>query len=261
MMKTISGFRFFRVGPSPAQVALRFAVLLAVLAVPALPGQTTGAPDGTSAAVPEAASSSQPGESAKPSNQPEGEAGDEIKLKHSSSVKFVARLTGMSLDHAYWFCVLLNFAMAVAAVLWVAKKNRPGLFRNRTAAIQKAMLEARKASEEANKRLADIEARLSRLDGEIAAMRASADQEAAAEELRIRAAAEEDARRIVESAEQEIAAATKAARRELTAYAADLAVTLATRQIHIDAPTDQALVHSFSIDLANTGGGSGKGRQ
>jgi hypothetical protein len=47
----------------------------------------------------------------------------------------------------------------------------------------------------------------------------------------------------------------------LTAYAADLAVTLASRQIHIDVPTDQALVRSFSRDLANTGGGPGKGRQ
>ena len=47
-------------------------------------------------------------------------------------------------------------------------------------------------------------------------MTANAEKEAAAEEARIKAAAEEDARKIVESAEQEIAAAAKLARRELT---------------------------------------------
>jgi len=53
----------------------------------------------------------------------------------------------------------------------------------------------------------------------------------------------------VESAEQEIAAAARAARRELTAYAADLAVTLAKKQIHVDAATDQALVREFAQQL------------
>ena len=260
-MRTISRSRFFQIGRSPAPVALGFAILFSVLAVPALQGQTPSGPEGASASVPDATSARQSGPTAKESNPPEGEGGDEIKLKHSSAVKLVARVTGLSLDHAYWLCVWLNFAVVVAAVLWVAKKNLPGMFRNRTAAIQKAMLEARKASEEANRRLADIESRLSRLDTEIGAMRTKADQEAAAEELRIKAAAEEDARRIVESAEQEIAAATKAARRELTAYAADLAVTLATRQIHVDSPTDQALVRSFARELANQGGEPGKGRQ
>ena len=36
---------------------------------------------------------------------------DEIKLKHSPSVQFVARITGLSIDSAYLLCVLLNFAM------------------------------------------------------------------------------------------------------------------------------------------------------
>ena len=53
----------------------------------------------------------------------------------------------------------------------------------------------------------------------------------AAEEARIKAAAEEDARKIVESAEQEIAAAAKAARRDLTTYAADLAASIAASSV------------------------------
>jgi len=185
---------------------------------------------------------------------------DQSQFKHSPSVQFVARLTGLDLEHAYWVCVLLNFAVIAAALFWLSKKNLPGLFRNRTASIQKAMEEARKASEDANQRLAEIEARLSKLDVEIGGMRAVAEKEAAAEGERIKSAAIEDARKIVESAEQEIAAAAKSARRELTAYAADLAVSLAKKQIHVDAATDQSLLRDFAQQLAN-GGETRKGGQ
>ena len=184
---------------------------------------------------------------------------DESQFKHSSSVQFVAKLTGLDLEHAYWVCVLLNFVVIAAVIVWFSKRNLPGVFRNRTISIQKAMEEARKASEDANRRLAEIESRLSKLDGEIAGMRAAADNEAAAEEQRIKAAALEDTRKIVESAEQEIAAAAKSARRELTAYAADLAVTLAKKQIVVDAATDHGLLHDFAQQLSGNGGETRKG--
>ena len=186
---------------------------------------------------------------------------DHSQFKQSSSVQWVAKLTGLDLEHAYWVCVLLNFVVIAAVIFWLSKKNLPGVFRNRTASIQKAMEEARKASEDANRRLAEIETRLSRLDAEISGMRAAAEQEAAAEEQRIQAAAAEDARKIVVSAEQEIAAAAKAARRELTAYAADLAVSLAKKQIRVDAATDQALLRSFAQQLSLNGGDARKGGQ
>ena len=185
---------------------------------------------------------------------------DQSQFKQSPSVVWVAKITGMNLEHAYLLCVLLNFLVIAVAIFWLSKKNLPGLFRNRTASIQKAMEEARKASEDANRRLAEIEARLSKLDAEISGMRAAADKEAAAEEQRIKAAAEEDARKIVDSAQQEIAAAAKAARRELTAYAADLAVSLAKKQIRVDTATDQALLRSFAQQLGN-GGDTRKGGQ
>ena len=184
---------------------------------------------------------------------------DQEQFKHSASVQFVAKLTGLDLEHAYWVCVLLNFVVIAVAIVWLSKKNLPAAFRNRTASIQKAMEEARKASEDADLRLAEIEARLSKLDVEIGGMRAAAEKEAAAEEQRIKAAAEEDARKIVESAEQEIAAAAKSARRELTAYAADLAVSLAKKQIRVDAATDQSLLRDFAQQLSVNGGETRKG--
>jgi len=179
---------------------------------------------------------------------------DASQFKHSPAVRLIAELTGFNLEHAYWVCVLLNFVIIAAAIFWLSKKNLPGLFRNRTASIQKAMEEAGKASEEANRRLAEIEARLSKLNVEIGGMRAAAAKEAAAEEQRIKTAAAEDVRKIVESSEQEIAMAAKAARRELKSYAADLAVSLAKKQIHVDPATDQALLRNFAQQLSANGG-------
>jgi F-type H+-transporting ATPase subunit b len=195
--------------------------------------------------------SAQPAGSAGGTESPKEAAGDDeqAQFKHSAAVRYIAGKTGMSLDHAYWLGVLLNFAIVLGIIVWLSRKHLPEAFRNRTLSIQKAMQEARKASEEASRRLAEIELRLSRLDAEIAGMQAKAEKEALAEEARIQAAAEQDTRRIVESAEQEIVAAAKSVRRELTAYAADLAVSLAKQRIQVDPPTDQALVRGFAQQL------------
>lgn len=190
-----------------------------------------------------------------------GEDKDETaEFKQSPSVQFIARLTGLSLSNAYLFSIVLNFVVIAGVIFWAGRKYLPGLFRARTAAIQKAMQEAQKASEEARRRLAEIENRLMKLDGEIGMMRDSAEKDAAVEEARIHAAAEEDARKIVETAQQEIASAAKSARRELTAYAADLAVSLAKKQIHVDAASDQKLVRNFAGELGNEGTGLPAGK-
>jgi F-type H+-transporting ATPase subunit b len=188
------------------------------------------------------------------------EANDKTQFQESPSVRLVARLTGLSVQHAALASTLLNFAIMAAIIIWALAKYLPGLFRNRTSEIQKAMQEAQKASAEARRRLAEIESRLGKLDVEIGMMRDAAEKDAAAEEERIRAAAEEDARKIVEGAEQEISAATKAAQRSLIAFAADLAVGLAKKQIHIDSGTDQALVHTFTDDLTSPTTAAGKDR-
>jgi F-type H+-transporting ATPase subunit b len=192
----------------------------------------------------------------------EGEKDDKAVFKQSGSVRFIAKKLGVSVETASLLSFLFNFAVIAGIIGWAAGKHLPGAFRARTAAIQKSMQEAQKASEEARRKLADIEARLSKLDVEIAAIRDNAEKDAAAEETRIQAAAKEDARKIVEAAQQEIVAAAKGARRALTAYAADLAVGLAQKQIHVDAATDQALIRNFAGQLgAGEGDSSRKDRR
>lgn len=185
------------------------------------------------------------------SKEAAGEEGESetAQFKNAPSVLWLSHVLGLSPHGGWWLAIVINFAVLAGLIALALKKNLPAMFRSRTATIQKGMEEARRASEDANRRLADIESRLARLDAEIGAMRAAAEQEAAAEEQRILAAAEEDKRKIVEGAEAEIAAAAKMARRDLKAYAADLAVTLAEKRIHVDPATDQALVRTFVEQL------------
>ncbi len=184
----------------------------------------------------------------------EGDATEHFK--HSPVVRWMSKHLGVSPTAEYWVLYSIDFVIIALAIAWIWKKNIPGAFRARTATIRKTMDEAQAASADANRRLSDIEGRLSKLDQEIASMRAAAEQEAAAEEARIRAASEEESKRIVEGAQAEIESASRVAQRELKAYAAELAVALAEKKIHVDPNTDRALVERFSRELGNGNGGS-----
>jgi len=176
---------------------------------------------------------------------------DNVNLTHAGPIRWLARKTGLSVHHAHLVALSLNFAFVVVVVFWAARKFLPAMFRNRSQSIQRALEEARAASQDANRRLADIENRLRQLDVEIGQMQAAAEKEADAEEARILKAAEEDIRKVVLAAEQEIAAAAKQARRELTTHTAGLAIALARQQINVDSNTDQILVRTFASKLAS----------
>jgi F-type H+-transporting ATPase subunit b len=98
--------------------------------------------------------------------------------------------------------------------------------------------------------LSGVEARLSKLDEQIAAMRAQAEKDSAADEQRIKASVEEEKQKIVTAAEHEIAAATTHARRQLQQYAAELAIDQAAQKLVVSAETDRLLVQAFASRLA-----------
>jgi F-type H+-transporting ATPase subunit b len=200
------------------------------------------------------------GELVKETREAAGEDQEEnAALKHSSPVRWLARKTNLSVHGAHLLASGLNFAIIVAIFVWAVRKYLPGVFRSRTASIQQALEEARTASQDANRRLSDIEDRLRQLDVEIGRMQSTAESEAAAEEVRIQKASEEEIRKVAQSAEQEIATATKQARRELAAHTASLAIALARKQINVDSNTDQVLVSTFASKLTsqNDGGKDG----
>jgi F-type H+-transporting ATPase subunit b len=256
-MTSFSKFRKHSLGKAGLMLAV--AMLLSGFAIAQ---SSQSQPANSSEAQVSAAPAPANADQAKSGESKEAPAEDETTpFKHSPSVKFLAKITGLSIDGAYWLAVILNFAIVAGVIVWFSKKNLGAIFRGRTATIQKSLEEARTASADANRRLAEIESRLKHLGEEISQMNATAESSAVAEDARIKAAAEEDARRIVESAQQDIAAAARVARRELTAHAADLAVTLASQQIKVDGRTDEALVRRFAKDLLTddlAAGGAGK---
>jgi F-type H+-transporting ATPase subunit b len=202
-----------------------------------------------------AASQTQGGTGAELAEASREAAGEDetAEFKHSATVRWLAGVTGLTPFTAYWVFVGLNFAIVIVLLTLLMKSKVPAAFRARTESIQEGIAEARKASEEAQRRLSDIESRLARLDTEIAAMAAAAETEAQKEAARIQAAAEEDKRKVVAAAEQEIVAATRLARTELRAYVSELAVTLAEKRIQVNASTDRELVRAFLDQLGKNG--------
>lgn len=181
------------------------------------------------------------------------EGGEADAIRNAPAIKWIARHTGLTNNQAYWLCFVLNFAIIFFAIAGLLRKLLPGYFRGRTSNIQKGIEEARAMSEDARRRLADVEGRLSRLDSDIAAMQREADENAKAEEQRLLAAGEEERKRIVASAEQEIEMAANTARRELKSYVAELAVELAEKKIRVSKDTDEALVRAFTAQLGKDG--------
>jgi len=203
------------------------------------------------------------GELVKETREAAGEDDEEhADLKHAKPVRWLARKIDFSVHGTHLLLSGINFAIIAVILVWAARKYLPGMFRTRTASIQQALHEARAASEDANRRLTDIETRLRQLDVEIGRMQSTAESEAAAEEARVQKAAEDDVRKVVLAAEQEIAAAAKQARRELSNHTASLAIALAAKQISVDSNTDQVLVRTFAAKLAsNNADDGGKGGQ
>jgi F-type H+-transporting ATPase subunit b len=198
---------------------------------------------------------------ARETREAEGEDEEEhANLKHSPMVVRLGKLVGLNAHQAHIFALVLNFGIIVLVIFWFGRKSVPGILRKRSESIQSALAEARKASEEANRRLADIEGRLRQMDVEIGKMQSSAEKEAASEDARIKQAAEDEIRKVVEAAELEIAATAKQARRDLSTHTADLAIALARKQINVDSNTDQVLVRDFAAKLGKPSPGGKDGR-
>lgn len=170
--------------------------------------------------------------------------------RHSPTVRALGAKLGMNPEQAATAFTVANFVVLALLVFWFLIKTLPKTFRNRNSAIQKHLVDARTATEEASIRLNSVEARLGKLDEQIAAMRVQAEKDAAADELRIKASVEEEKRKILSAAEQEIAAATTNAQRQIQQYAAELAIGQAAKKLVVSAETDRLLVQQFARQLA-----------
>ena len=147
-----------------------------------------------------------------------------------------------------WLCIIIPLA-----------KFLPKVIRKRSSTLSHNLENARKTTADANTRLSAVEAQLSRLDDEIAKVRAQVEEDSKQDELRIKASIEEERARIVVAAEQEISSAAAHARRSLRHFAADLAVEQASRQLVLTPETDRALIAEFIREAHNDSGKGGNG--
>ena len=98
---------------------------------------------------------------------------------HSASVRKIGAMVGLSPEQAATAFTVLNFLALAVLAGWFLLRTLPKAFRNRTTSIQKNLVDARTATEEASARLRTVEERLSKLDEQIAALRAQADKDSA----------------------------------------------------------------------------------
>ncbi len=189
-------------------------------------------------------------------NQQEQDENDAYR-KSPAVVSLGAKL-GLNADQSATAFMVTNFVLLAAAIGWMLFKMLPKTLRARNTSIQKNLVDARTATEEARARLSVVEERLAKLDSEIAAMRSHAEQDSAKEEQRIKASVEDEKNKILTAAEQEINAATMHAQKQLQQHAAELAIEQAARKLVVSAETDRLLVQSFAQRL--TGDESKKGQ-
>lgn len=188
----------------------------------------------------------------------EQEQDENDAYRKSPAVVSMGAKLGMDAERSSMAFTVLNFVLLAAGAGWFLIKALPKVIRDRNTSIQKHLVDARTATEEARARLGSVEDRLTKLDGEIAAMRTRAEQDAAKEEQRLKALVEDEKTKILAAAEQEINAATMHAQKQLQQHAAELAIEQAARKLVVSAETDRLLVQGFAQRL--TGDESKKGQ-
>jgi F-type H+-transporting ATPase subunit b len=145
----------------------------------------------------------------------------------------------------------INFAIVAGLIIWVFVKVLPPKFHSNANKISSAISNATSAKTEADRQLREAETKLANLQHEVAELRAFAQREGIGEAERIRALTQIDAQKISLAAQAEIEAAERAARLELKAIAAKLAVdgaeSLLAKQLTPQA--QESLVSAFVKSL------------
>ncbi len=174
---------------------------------------------------------------------------ENYEFSHSATVIKLGSWVGLNPDQASTAFTVLNFLVLVGLLGFALVKALPKAFRRRSSSIQKQLVDARSATEEASARLGSVEARLAKLDEQIAAMKAQAEADSVRDEQRIKASVEDEKAKILAAVEAEIQSASTLARRGLQKYAAELAIEQASKKLIVTAETDRLLVESFAHRL------------
>ncbi len=145
----------------------------------------------------------------------------------------------------------VNFAILAAGLGYLAVKLGGPYFRTRSEEIRRGIEDAQEVKADAERRAAEIDARIRNLGVDIEQMRTGSRKEMEAENARLRAETAAELAKIQARAELEIASAAKHATQDLKAYSAQLALQLAEERLRatITPQNQDGLVRSFVRDL------------
>jgi F-type H+-transporting ATPase subunit b len=118
----------------------------------------------------------------------------------------------------------INFAIVAGVIIWICLRSGPAFFSRRADVITSAIEKSTAAKNRADEQLCEAETKLQNLEKEVAELRAAALRESTAEGERIRNMTGTDEQKIDAAANAEVDATERAARLELKALAANLAV-------------------------------------
>lgn len=146
---------------------------------------------------------------------------------------------------------LTNFLILVGLLTYFLKAPIAGYLASRGEEIRGDLVNAAETRRAAEQELAAVDARMKGLPAEIEALRARGAEELAAEEARIRAAAEAERTRLLEHMRREMELQVRIARRALMEEAATLAVGIARERIQNRiTPEDQMrLIDRYATQL------------
>ena len=133
---------------------------------------------------------------------------------------------------------IVNFLILAGAIVYLARQPFATYLADRGVQIKDDLVRAAEMKDEAGRQIADIEAKLLRLPGELDALRARGKDDVAAEESRINEVAALERERLLEQTRREIDLQLRVARRDLVTHAADLAVQVARDRIRDRITTD-----------------------
>jgi F-type H+-transporting ATPase subunit b len=197
---------------------------------------------------------------ARPAQEKKDEQEDTNVYRHTALVTSIAKALHLEVETTARLFEIINFAIIALAIGIPLVRIFPKILRKRSTTLSANIESARKTTADASTRLSAVEAQLSRLDEEIAKIRAQVEDESKQDEVRIKASLEEESARIVASAEQEIGVAAAQAKRGLRHFAADLAIEQAARQLVLTPETDRALIAEFVSEAAQKVATDGKAK-
>ena len=143
----------------------------------------------------------------------------------------------------------LNLLIFVGVFIYILRRPVSEAMRARREGIRRDLMKAQEERNAALAKLTEVEARLAKLDAEVASVREQSEREAAEERERIRRATEEETQKLRVQAQREIESAGKAARQELREFAAEQSVRLAEEMIRRDIkPEDDARLVSLRVE-------------